>query len=323
VTNTEQNSSNAKSVISVCIPTYHRPKLLKEAIHSVCEQTQQPIEIVIGDDSNDDLTEKMISEIKRECTVPIYYIRNSPSLGQSGNVNLLYEMAKGDKIVLLHDDDLLLPNALEDLSRCWDFYPNLVAAYGKQYIISENGAIDMNASTCLNQLFFRTNNRAGLQKSCVESALLHQFPNDCFMVLSSAAKAIKWRSYEEVGDAGDFDFGLRLSMEYPNFFFLDKYTAKYRLSNVSISKNNARMAAAQSFNIIQNTAFPEELLWAKEYELKREAPIAIIELINLGKRKQALDIYFSQYHPLSTRLSLGGIRRFIKIFLPRSIGKII
>jgi glycosyltransferase involved in cell wall biosynthesis len=323
VTNTEQNNSSTRSAISVCIPTYQRSKLLKEAIHSVYKQTLRPVEIVIGDDSNDDLTEKLILEIKREYTVPIYYIRNSPPLGQSGNVNLLYEIAKGDKIVLLHDDDLLLPNALEDLSRCWDLHPNLVAAYGKQYIILENGAIDMNASISLNQMFFRTSNRAGLQKSCAEAALLHQFPNDCFMVLASAAKAIKWRSYKEVGDAGDFDFGLRLSMQYPNFFFLDKYTAKYRLSNVSISKNDARMAAAQSFDIIRNTVFSEDLLWAKEYELKREAPIAIIELINLGKRKQALDIYFSQYHPLSARLSLGGIRRFIKIFLPQSIRKLI
>jgi glycosyltransferase involved in cell wall biosynthesis len=281
------------------------------------------MEIVIGDDSRDDLTEKLISELKKICKIPIQYIRSSPSLGQAKNINLLYKTAAGNKIVLLHDDDLLLPNALEDLNSCWELYPDLVAAYGKQYIISEEGVIDENASSDLNQLFFRTSDKAGLQKSSVEAALLHQFPNDCFMLLASAAKAIEWRSYEEVGNGGEFDFSLRLAFKYSNFFFLDKYTAKYRYTRVAMSKSSNDDAAAQSFYLTLNAEFPKELSWAKEYELKRVAPIAIVQLINSGKKKQALDIYFSQYHPLTKRLSLGGIRRLIKFFLPQSIGKLI
>ena len=312
-----------KPSISVCIPTYQRPHLLKEAIYSVIEQTLQPIEIVIGDDSRDDITENMVLDIEKECKIPIIYNRHSPSLGQAKNINYIYEIAKGNKIVLLHDDDLLLPNALADLNNCWDLHPNLVAAYGNQYIISEEGEIDIEHSASLNKMFFRTEDRAGLQKSSIEASILHQFPNDCFMILASAAKSIKWRSYEEVGNGGEFDFSLRLGCAYSNFFFLNKYTAKYRLSSVSMSKSSNDDAAAQSFNIILNTNVLEELSWAKDYELKREAPIAIAQLTNLGKRKEALDIYFSKYHPLSRRLSLGGIRRLLKAFLPISIGKLI
>lgn len=311
------------SSISVCIPTYQRPKLLKEAIDSVLDQTLQPIEIIIGDDSRDDLTEKLVADIKKNCEIPIFYTRHSPSLGQAGNINFLYENSKGDKIVLLHDDDLLLPNALEDLNSCWEIHPDLVTAYGKQYIISEEGLVDLDHSVSLNQMFFRTSDRAGLQKSSVEAAILHQFPNDCFMILASAAKDIKWRSYEEVGNGGEFDFSLQLSFKYQNFFFLDKYTAKYRLSRVAMSQSSNDDAAAQSFNIVLTTDVPKEIYWAKEYELKRSAPIAIKQLTNLGKRKQALDIYFGKYHPLSRRLSLGGFRRLLKLFLPRSIGKLI
>ena len=302
-----------KPSISICIPTYQRPKFLKEALDSVLEQTLQPVEIVIGDDSHDDLTENLVLDIKKECKIPIIYTRHSPSLGQSGNVNFLYEMAKGDKIVLLHDDDLLLPNSLEDLNSCWDLHPDLVAAYGKQYFISDEGTIDLNHSSKINQYYFRTSDRAGLQKSSIEAALLHQFPNDGFMILASAAKAIKWRS--EAGNGGDFDFGLRLSFKYSNFFFVDKYTAKYRISNVSIGSSINDDSTAQSFDIILNTNFPEKLSWVKECELKREASTAIIQLINVGKKKQALDIYFSKYYPLSRKLSLGGIRRLMKAFL--------
>ena len=310
-----------KSAISVCIPTYQRPKFLQEALYSVFEQTLQPIEIVIGDDSDDNLTENLVLDIKKECKIPISYTRHSPSLGQAGNINFIYEIAKGEKIVLLHDDDLLLPNSLDDLNSCWDIHPNLVAAYGKQYFISNEGAIDMNHSYNINKFYFRTSNKSGLQKSSIEAALLHQFPNDCFMILASAAKAIKWRSYEEVGNGGEFDFSLRLAFEYSNFFFLDKHTAKYRRTKNSMSSNSD--STAQSFHIIFNTDFPEELSWAKDYELKREASTAIMQLINMGKKKQAIDIYFSQYYPLSKRFSLGGIRRLMKLFLPPAIAKLI
>jgi hypothetical protein len=143
------------------------------------------------------------------------------------------------------------------------------------------------------------------------------------MVLASAAKSVKYRSYEEIGHGGDFDFSLRLSIKYPNFFFLDKYTAKYRLSSDAISKSANDDAAAQSFNIVITTDVSKKLSWAKEYELKRSATIAIVQSINLGKKKQAWDIYFSKYHPLSKRLSLGGMRRLLKLLLPRSIGKLL
>ena len=312
-----------KPSISICIPTYQRPIFLKAALHSVLEQSLQPSEIIIGDDSHDDITEKIVLDIKENCEIPIFYTRHSPSLGQAGNVNFLYDKAQGHKIVLLHDDDLLLPNAIEDLNNCWNMHPDLIAAYGKQYIISEEGEVNLEESHNLNQMFFRTSDYAGLQKSSLEVAILHQFPSNGYMVLASAAKFIRYRPYQEVGTGCDFDFSLRLSLEYSNFFFLDKYTAKYRLSNTSVSKSSNDDAAAQSFNIVLTTNVPEELSWAKEYELKRSAPIAILQLIDLGKRKQALDIYFSKYHPWSSRFSLGGVRRLIKAFLPRTIGKLI
>jgi glycosyltransferase involved in cell wall biosynthesis len=311
------------SSISVCIPTYKRPEFLKEALDSVLAQTLQPIEIIIGDDSNDDLTEKLVVDIKKSCEIPIFYTRHSPSLGQAENINFLYENSKGDKLVLLHDDDLLLPNALEDLNNCWNLHPDLVAAYGKQYIISEDGAVDMEASTGLNQMFFRTDKQEGIQTSSLEAAILHQFPSDCYMVLASAAKSINYRSHQEVGTACDFDFSFRLSLKYSNFFFLNKYTAKYRLSEASVSKSSDDDAAAQSFYQILNTDVPKEIAWAKDYELNRSAPIAIKQLTNLGRREEALDIYFSKYHPLTSRISLGGVRRLLKLFLPRSIGKLI
>ena len=64
-----------QSSISVCIPTYHRPKFLQEALYSVFAQTLQPIEIVIGDDSHDNITENLVLDIKNKCKIPISWIK--------------------------------------------------------------------------------------------------------------------------------------------------------------------------------------------------------------------------------------------------------
>ena len=51
------------STISILIPTYNRLDVLINALDSVYEQTILPNEIIIGDDSTNDLTEKYIEKL--------------------------------------------------------------------------------------------------------------------------------------------------------------------------------------------------------------------------------------------------------------------
>jgi hypothetical protein len=89
----------------------------------------------------------------------------------------------------------------------------------------------------LNRDYFRSAEWAGLKLSSVEAGVLQQFPNDCYMVRSAAARAIDWRSREEVGHGCEYDFGLRLGLSYSGFFFVDAFTAKYRLTEHAVSKS--------------------------------------------------------------------------------------
>ncbi len=53
--------------VSVIIPTYHRPYLLKETIDSVLAQTVRPYEILIGDDSKNDETADLVQKEISKC----------------------------------------------------------------------------------------------------------------------------------------------------------------------------------------------------------------------------------------------------------------
>jgi glycosyltransferase involved in cell wall biosynthesis len=303
-------------LISICIPTWNRPDFLQEALESCFIQDYRPIEIVIGDDSSEDDTEMLIKAIKRKNNFTIKYIRNRSALGQAGNVNLLFEIAEGERIVLLHDDDLLLPNAISQLASCWSLYPNLTATFGKQQIISESGEVLPDDSDGLNQAYYRTSEWAGLQKSSLASALLQQFPNDGYMILASAAKSVRYRDEAEVGTNRwcDFDFGIRLALKYNNFYFLNKYIAKYRLTSHSVSKSGKPV---YMYPLIKSLDIPPSDNWAKDIALARLAPIVLHNYAALGNKSEAWGVYLSPHYSLSRKFSLPGLYHLALISLPQ------
>ena len=308
--------------VSVCIPSRNRPVLLREAIQSCLVQTRKPDCIVVGDDSTNGDSEKMIADLAKETDIQIDYRRNSPPLGQNENTNSLFDRATSSHLVLLHDDDVLLPNAVEDLLSCWHEHPTLTAAYGKQYVMSHDGAIDLKGSIGLNSAYCRTPGRSGLQRNDWEVGLLQQFPNDGFMILTSVAQSTRWRPERDVGAGGEFDFGLRLGFTCQDFFFLDRYTMKYRVTKtVSLSNVISSDTALRSYLILEGfdiSFLGKSIRTGEAIRRKRMAemaPVAMMQSIRLGQRQQAWRIYCSSNHGWRRRVSLGGIRRLFQLLL--------
>jgi glycosyltransferase involved in cell wall biosynthesis len=299
--------------ITICIPTYKRLPLLKEAIVSCLNQTRKPDVINVGDDSPDDITEIALKAIPMPVGVVLDYHHNRPGLGQNNNVNMLFKTTRTTHVLLLHDDDLLLPTALQDLSHCWDLNEKLTAAFGKQYLISAEGSILETESKALNPAYYRTSDREGLQPDWFPG-LTHQFPNNGYMVETAAAQETLYRAESEVGDAGDFDFGFRLCSTHKGFYFVDKYTAMYRKSPQAISTSSKYNGTVFVYRILAEAHVCSEAQAWQEKRLKDVAPAAIFEAANLGMGHEALRIYWGPHHPWNKRLSLGGARRLLASF---------
>jgi glycosyltransferase involved in cell wall biosynthesis len=176
--------------ISICIPTYNRPDFLQQAVKSCLDQTVAPLEIIIGDDSPTEDTSALIRELIKTTDVKIRYFHNVPALGQALNVNDMFTKVEGKFTILLHDDDLLLPNALEDLHNCFLKNTEIDAAFGKQYFMSEAGVVDLKASEEINKVFYRSSEYEGTRLSPLEAGFLQQFPNDGYLIKSSVVKEI-------------------------------------------------------------------------------------------------------------------------------------
>lgn len=109
--------SIANPLVTIAIPTYKRAELLRDTIDSVLNQkTDIEYEVLIVDNNpeRNDETELLVKsyEDKR-----IRYFKNNQNLGLPGNWNRLYTLARGGWVVMVHDDDLLCVNYLEDIKK--------------------------------------------------------------------------------------------------------------------------------------------------------------------------------------------------------------
>jgi glycosyltransferase involved in cell wall biosynthesis len=108
------NIGNAETTI--CIPTYKRPQLLKEAIYSAINQdTNIPYIIMIVDNDPDFDKTEILDIIRLYRNGKILYYKNRENLSMAGNWNRCFTLARTRWVTLLHDDDLLSENCIEDI----------------------------------------------------------------------------------------------------------------------------------------------------------------------------------------------------------------
>ncbi|MGA2297763.1 MAG: glycosyltransferase, partial [FCB group bacterium] len=101
----------AKPLVSVIIPTYNRPELLKNAINSVLSQTFQDFEIIVINDCGTDIS----NVIQSFNTYKIKYVRHETNKGLAAARNTGIANSTGKYISYLDDDDLYYPEHLQTL----------------------------------------------------------------------------------------------------------------------------------------------------------------------------------------------------------------
>ena len=96
-------------VLSICIPTYNRPKQLRRLLQSIRDQYDDRIEVVIGDDGNAEDTKKVLQEFS---DIRIVYFINQPRKGFAQNLLAVSWKAAGEYIWWVSDDDQVAEGAL-------------------------------------------------------------------------------------------------------------------------------------------------------------------------------------------------------------------
>ncbi len=111
------NDKENEITLSIVIPTYKRVDLLRKNLKAILSQNipQNPVNyevVVVANDPNFDY-----KSLNLELDHNIFKIYvNEENLGMCGNMNRCILLAKGTYISYIQDDDVLLPNYLEEIS---------------------------------------------------------------------------------------------------------------------------------------------------------------------------------------------------------------
>lgn len=103
--------------ISVLIPMYNRKHYIEQCIDSVLTQTFQDFEIIIRDDGSTDGSADFVEKIYAPAisSGKLKLCRNKKNIGEFPTDNRLLREATGKYVMILHSDDLYLPEALEQM----------------------------------------------------------------------------------------------------------------------------------------------------------------------------------------------------------------
>jgi glycosyltransferase involved in cell wall biosynthesis len=187
--------------VSVIIPTYNQARFLRAAIESALGQTRPALEVIVVDDGSTDETPGILARYDDRIRV-----RRQENRGPSAARNAGISAARGDFLLFLDSDDVLLPACVELQRARFEAEPSLGLVYSDVEFFDVERTLVRVADQ-------------GLEGRVARELLLLESP-----VISSAGSGIMVprRVAEEAGGfderlraSEDWDFCYRIASRYP------------------------------------------------------------------------------------------------------------
>jgi glycosyltransferase involved in cell wall biosynthesis len=120
---------------------YNHEKYVVQSLNSVLNQSYKNIQLIIANDSSIDDSHKVIENWLLTHS-DVIYIKNEINSGNTKTFNKALKLAKGDYIIDLAADDILLEDCIEKQLNAFlnPKFENLGIVYGNVELISENNA---------------------------------------------------------------------------------------------------------------------------------------------------------------------------------------
>lgn len=128
-------------LISICIPSYNRPKELLRLLRSIDCTSVNEIEIVVREDKSPlrEQIRESVKEYEKKTQYSLRYIENEINLGYDGNLRALVDVASGKYVLFMGDDDVFVPGALDMLVQFLQAHPELAFVLRSYYNTDSDG----------------------------------------------------------------------------------------------------------------------------------------------------------------------------------------
>ena len=125
--------------VSIVVNNYNYGRFLRDAIDSALAQTWPHVEVIVVDDGSTDNSRSIITEYEDRVVSVL-----KDNGGQGSAVNAGFTASRGDIVIFLDSDDILTPDAAENISKA--FKPGVVRVQYPLTMMGEDGC-SLNAQT--------------------------------------------------------------------------------------------------------------------------------------------------------------------------------
>lgn len=126
--------------VSFCISTYKRPQLLEEQLRRFQQQSDPGFEVVVSDNDPDASARDVIASFNDD---RFHYFQNETNLGMIPSFNKSVERARTEFVVMVTDDDPIVDNFLEHVSKLIEKYPGRSLYGGFTRRNKEKGTVEL------------------------------------------------------------------------------------------------------------------------------------------------------------------------------------
>ncbi len=224
-------------LVSIICISFNHANYIEDALNSIWDLDYQNIQLIVADDASADNSQAKIKELikGKECDL----VLNKSNIGHCKTFNKALALTKGEYIIDLAADDVLLPQALNtgvhELSKKGEKYG---VFYADAEIINSVGDI---IGYHLTKSFFK--NKVVPEGDVYTALLSKYFLNPATMIYRTSM-LIELGGYDEELEYEDFDFWIRSARAY-YYCYQPVITVKRRELAGSVSTNqyieNSRM----------------------------------------------------------------------------------
>ena len=129
---------NEKPLVSIVIPAYSS-RFFAMALQSALGQTYDALEVLVCDDSESEEIEAIVNALDDEPRVR--YVRNARHLGFVGNLLRAVELARGELVKVLCDDDRLFPQCVAHQAQALQQHEEVGLVLSQRVLCDENNFI--------------------------------------------------------------------------------------------------------------------------------------------------------------------------------------
>lgn len=126
-------------LVTIGIPTYNRASgYLRGAIASALGQSYSNIEVIVSDNCSADHTQDVVESFDDPRLI---YFRQESNIGQLNNTNFIARKARGDYLLIYHDDDMIDPDFIETCMIACDYRRDLGLIITGSRVIDGSGNV--------------------------------------------------------------------------------------------------------------------------------------------------------------------------------------